>query len=302
MKTLKLGTRGSPLALAQAHMVRDALVAAHDVAVEIVVVVTTGDRVQDRPLAEIGGKALWTKELDAALLDQRIDLAVHSMKDVETRLADGIVIAAMLPRADVRDRLIGAASLEALPEGARLGTSSPRRAAQLLGERPDIVIVPLRGNVATRLAKIAAGEADATLLAAAGLDRLGIAEGVALPLSTVLPAPAQGAVGMTCREGDDAVAALLAAIDDVPTHSAVLLERRFLAALAADCHSSVAAYAQIEGGRVVFRAEILLPDGSERQGGAFDRSAEDAAAEVDALAAYLLGAASPELRGLFGGQ
>ncbi len=302
MKVLKLGTRGSPLALAQAHMVRDALVAMHDVEVEVVVIITTGDRVQDRPLAEIGGKALWTKELDAALLDQRIDLAVHSMKDVETRLADGIVIAAMLPRADVRDRLIGAASLDALPDGARLGTSSPRRAAQLLGERPDLVIVPLRGNVATRLAKIAAGEADATLLAAAGLDRLGIAEGVALPLSTVLPAPAQGAVGMTCRDGDDSVSALLTAIDHAPTHAAVLLERRFLAALAADCHSSVAAYAQIEGGRVAFRAEILLPDGSERQGGAFDRSAEDAAAEVDALAAYLLAAASPELRGLFGAQ
>nr|WP_295662391.1 hydroxymethylbilane synthase [Polymorphobacter sp.] len=300
MKVLKLGTRGSPLALAQANMVRDALVAVHDVAVEIVVVVTTGDRVQDRPLAEIGGKALWTKELDAALLDGRIDLAVHSMKDVETRLADGIAVAAMLPRADVRDRLIGAANLDALPHGARLGTSSPRRAAQLLGERPDLVIVPLRGNVATRLAKIAAGEADATLLAAAGLDRLGIDEGVSLPLSTVLPAPAQGAVGMTCREGDDAVALLLAAIDHVPTHAAVLLERRFLAVLAADCHSSVAAYAQIDGDRVAFRAEILLPDGSERQGGAFDRASGEAEAAVDALAMHLLGAASSELRGLFG--
>jgi hydroxymethylbilane synthase len=302
MKVLRLGTRGSPLALVQANMVRDALVAAHDVAVEIVVVVTTGDRVQDRPLAEIGGKALWTKELDAALLDQRIDLAVHSMKDVETRLADGIVIAAMLPRADVRDRLIGAASLDALPRGARLGTSSPRRAAQLLGERPDLVIVPLRGNVATRLAKIAAGEADATLLAAAGLDRLGIDEGVSLPLSTVLPAPAQAAVGMMCREGDDAVALLLAAIDHVPTHAAVLLERRFLAVLAADCHSSVAAYAQIDGDRVSFRAEILLPDGSERQGGAFDRASGEAEVAVDALAAHLLDAASPQLRELFGTQ
>jgi hydroxymethylbilane synthase len=300
MDTLKLGTRGSPLALAQAHMVRDALVA-DDVAVEIVVIVTTGDRVQDRPLAEIGGKALWTKELDAALLDGRIDLAVHSMKDVETRLADGIAIAAMLPRADVRDRLIGAASLDALASGARLGTSSPRRAAQVLGERPDLVIVPLRGNVATRLAKIANGEADATLLAAAGLDRLGLDAGVALDLATLLPAPAQGAVGITCREGDDAVTARLAAIDHTPTHAAVLLERRFLAALHADCHSSVAAYAQIVGDRVAFRAEILLPDGSERRGGAFERDAGDAAAAVDALAADLLSAASPELRGLFGG-
>ena len=299
---LKLGTRGSPLALAQANMVRDALNAAHRVAVEIVVVVTTGDRVQDRPLAEIGGKALWTKELDAALLDGRIDLAVHSMKDVETRLADGIVIAAMLPRADVRDRLIGAASLDALVDGARLGTSSPRRAAQVRGVRPDLVIVPLRGNVATRLAKIADGEADATLLAAAGLDRLGIDAGFALDLATLLPAPAQGAVGITCRDGADDIAARLTAIDHAATHAAVLLERRFLAALAADCHSSVAAYAQVDGGRVAFRAEILSPDGSERHGAAFDRAAVDAAAAVDALAADLLAAASPELRGLFGAR
>jgi len=300
IQTLKLGTRGSPLALAQAHMVADALVAAHDIGVEIVVVVTTGDRVQDRPLAEIGGKALWTKELDAALLEGRIDLAVHSMKDVETRLADGVVIAAMLPRADVRDRLIGADSLAALKPGARLGTSSPRRAAQMLNARPDLAIVPLRGNVATRLAKIAGGEADATLLAAAGLDRLGIVEGSALELATLLPAPAQGAVGITCRDGDTAVADQLSEIDHGPTHAAVLLERGFLARLGAGCHSSVAAYAEVNGDRVAFRAEILLPDGSERRGGAFEVSRADAAAEVAMLATRLLAEASLELRGLFG--
>ncbi|MBV8971148.1 MAG: hydroxymethylbilane synthase [Sphingomonadaceae bacterium] len=293
--TLKIGTRGSPLALAQAHMVAAAL----DGPSEIVVVVTTGDRVQDRPLAEIGGKALWTKELDAALLDGRIDLAVHSMKDVETHLPGGIALAAMLPRADVRDRLIGAASLAGLPAGARLGTSSPRRAAQVRSIRPDIAIVPLRGNVATRLAKIAAGEADATLLAAAGLDRLGLDEGHAIPLETMLPAPAQGAVGVTCRAGDAAVLAALAAIDHAPTHAAVRLERAFLAALGADCHSSVAALAADAGGDVRFRCEILSPDGAERVTAERTFAAHDAAAGVAAIAADLLARASPGLRALF---
>ena len=301
MTVLKLGTRGSPLALAQAAMVKAALIAAHggELTVEIIVIVTTGDRVQDRPLAEIGGKALWTKELDAALLDHRIDLAVHSMKDVETHLSAGIALAAMLPRADVRDRLIGADSLASLGSGARLGTSSPRRAAQVRSRGSDIVIVPLRGNVATRLAKIAGGEADATLLAAAGLDRLGLAEGSAIPLDTMLPAPAQGAVGMACRVGDATTTALLTAIDDAPTHLAVRLERRFLARLGADCHSSVAALAEVADARVTFRAEILLPDGSERVADHGDFAATDASDGVAALAAGLLARASPVLRALF---
>ncbi len=302
---LKLGTRGSPLALAQARMTAAALAAAHGwdaAAIEIVVVVTTGDRVQDRPLAEIGGKALWTKELDAALLDGRIDLAVHSMKDVETRLAGGIVIAAMLPRADVRDRLIGADSVAALPHGARLGTSSPRRAAQLRSLRPDLVIVPLRGNVATRLAKIAEGSAEATLLAAAGLDRLEIDAGASLDLAEVLPAPSQGAVGITVRAGDARVGPLVAAIDDGDTSAAVMLERGFLAALDADCHSSVAALAEMRGDRVRFRAQILLPDGSECRSGDVDLARDVAAAGVAALATDLLAVASPKLRGLFGAR
>ena len=297
---LKLGTRGSPLAIAQAQLTAAAIQAAHGLTVEIVTIVTTGDRVQDRPLAEIGGKALWTKELDAALLDNRIDFAVHSMKDVETRLADGIVIAAMLPRADVRDRLIGAASVEALPRAARIGTSSPRRAAQLKALRPDVEPVMFRGNVATRLAKLEAGEVDATLLAAAGLDRLGIDVGAAIPLATMLPAPAQGAVGITARADDAATLALLAAIDDAPTSACVKLERGFLAALVADCHSSVAALAMLADGAVEFRAEILLPDGSERRAAAFAAPAEAAGDHVEALAADLLAAASPELRALFG--
>ena len=175
---LKLGTRGSPLALTQARMVAEALCAAHgwtEDAVAIVPIKTTGDKVQDRPLAEIGGKALWTKELEAALLEGRIDIAVHSMKDVETWRPPTLAIGAMLPRADVRDRLVAndCDDFLCLAPGARLGTSSPRRAAQALNARPDLVVVPFRGNVDTRLSKLRSGEADATLLAAAGLDRRG---------------------------------------------------------------------------------------------------------------------------------
>lgn len=296
---LKLGTRGSPLALAQANMVADALMA-HCPRPTIVVISTTGDRVQDRPLAEIGGKALWTKELDAALIDARIDLAVHSMKDVETALNAGVVLAAMLPRADVRDRLIGAASLGDLRHGARIGTSSPRRAAQLRSVRPDLVIEMLRGNVATRLARIAAGDFDATLLAAAGLDRLGIDAGVALEIDDWLPAPAQGAVGIAVRRGDDAVAATVARIDHADTHAAVLLERHFLARLDADCHSPVAALARVADGNVYFTGEIIRADGSERQHGATHATLSEAPDAVAGLAADLLARASPALRAQFG--
>lgn len=267
MPSLRLGTRGSPLALTQAGLVRDALVAAHAIApedIEIVVIRTTGDKVQDRPLAEIGGKALWTKELDRALLEEEIDAAVHSMKDVETIRPEAIAIAAMLPRADVRDRLVGAESFEALPEGAVIGTSSPRRAAQVRRLRPDLKTVLFRGNVDTRLARLAAGEADATLLASAGLERLGRHDvGAPIPLNILLPAPAQGAVGIECRAVDSRVRALLAAIDDAQTHACVLSERALLAALQADCHSPVAALAVIEGGIMTLSAELFSEDGSE---------------------------------------
>ena len=252
MDVFRLGTRGSPLALTQANMVRDALCAAHGWsrdAVELVVVRTTGDRVQDRPLAEIGGKALWTKELDRALLAGEVDACVHSMKDVETVRPDSISIAAMLPRADVRDRLIGAASLAQLPPGARVGTSSPRRRAQLLRLRPDLEVVMFRGNVDTRLARLAAGEADATLLAAAGLDRLGRPDvGAAVPLDVMLPAPAQGAVGIEVRAGDAAARTHVSAIDHATTSRCIAAERALLAALRADCHSPVAALASIASG------------------------------------------------------
>ncbi len=296
--TLKLGTRGSPLALAQARMTAAALEAG-GATVEIMVISTTGDRVQDRSLAEIGGKALWTKELDAALLDGRIDFAVHSMKDVETQLKDGIVLAAMLPRADVRERLIGATSVGALKQGARVGTSSPRRAAQLLAMRPDLQIEMLRGNVATRLAKVEAGDIDATLLAAAGLDRLGIAAGATVPVDVMLPASAQGAVGITARADDVATRALLAAIDDAKTHLAVDIERGFLAALGGTCHSPVAALALIGDEGVSFRGEIMAEDGSEVRRDGFAVASGDAPAAVAALAARLLAEASPALRALF---
>ena len=281
---LRIGTRGSPLALAQAHMVADALSAKAGVKSAIVPITTTGDVIQDRALAEVGGKALWTKELDRALLDGRTDLSVHSMKDVETLRPDALVLAAMLERADTRDRLIGAESLDALPRGARVGTSSPRRTAQLLSRRPDLECAIIRGNVQTRLAKIEAGEFDATLLAAAGLDRLGLELGTPLDL---LPAPAQGAIGVEILAARDELRALLAQIGHKQTHDAVMAERAFLAALGGDCHSAVAALA-MEGN---VKAEILSTDGSEIQAGQ---------GEPAELAGRLLAMASPALRAMFG--
>lgn len=267
--------------------------------VEIIVIHTTGDRVQDRALAEIGGKALWTKELDAALLEGRIDIGVHSMKDVETLLKDGICLAAMLPRADVRERLIGAASIAALPHGARIGTSSPRRAAQLKAMRPDLVTEILRGNVATRLAKVKAGVIDATLLAAAGLDRLGQDGGSVIEIDEMLPASAQGAVGITARAADAQALARLDAINHRDTFACVAIERGFLAALGGTCHSPVAALARLEGDVVTFRGQILAEDGSEVQAGGFAAPVQEAPTRVATLAAELLGKASPAVRALF---
>ncbi len=296
---IRIGTRGSPLALIQANMVRDRLATAHGLAGEIVIIKTTGDVVQDRALAEIGGKALWTKELDRALLTGEIDCAVHSMKDVETIRPDTIVIAAMLPRADVRDRLIGADSIAALPPNAVVGTSSPRRAAQLRRLRPDVKPVLFRGNVDTRLAKLAAGEVAATLLAAAGLDRLGRTDiGTAIENDVMLPAPAQGAVGIESRTGDARVRGWLTAIDDGVTHRCVLLERALLAALSADCHSPVAALAREENGRVTLRAELLAEDGSEHVAGIGSGVVGDFGV-AEALAADLLTRAPPAVRRLF---
>ena len=251
-------------------MVAAALEAAHSWPAGTVIILpvkTSGDRIQDRPLAEVGGKALWTKELDLALLAGETDCSVHSMKDVESERPEALAIAAMLPRADVRDRLIGAASIDDLRHGAVVGTSSPRRAAQLKRLRPDLQIVSIRGNVDTRLGKLAGSEVDATLLAAAGLDRLDRPDvGHPIEIAEMLPAPAQGAIGIECRSDDAKPAALIAAIDDAATHAAVLAERAFTRALGGTCHSPVAALARIEGDEIAFSGEIFSADGQERVG------------------------------------
>ena len=278
-----------------------AIKAAHnlpDDAVVLVPMLATGDKIQDRPLAEIGGKALWTKELERALIDDQIDIAVHSMKDVETVRADIFDIAAMLPRADVRDRLIGAASLDELKHGARVGTSSPRRAAQLQRARPDVRIVPLRGNVATRLAHIENGDADATLLAAAGLDRLGMGNvGAPLPLSQFLPAASQGAVGIDRLTSRNELVPFLAAINDVDTFVAVNAERALLEALGGNCHSPIAALAQVEGAQIRLKGEVFTADGREMHAGeiVYEASSDGPAQ----LADQLLANASDELRSMF---
>jgi hydroxymethylbilane synthase len=304
-RPLRLGTRGSPLALTQARMTIAALQAAHgwnDGAIEIVVIRTSGDRIQDRALAEVGGKALWTKELDRALVNGDIDFAVHSMKDVETIRPDAFAIAAMLPRADVRDKLIGAETLAALPANPRIGTSSPRRSAQLRRERPDAQIVLFRGNVDTRLAKLADGEADATLLATAGLDRLDRKDvGHVIPTEVMLPAPAQGAVGIETLADRDDMRAILAAIDHRPTHICVDAERALLAALGADCRSPVAALAVERGDGLFLRAEILAEDGSACESGEAVLRPDTISADAKALAHHLLQAASPAVRALFTG-
>ena len=297
IRPLRLGSRASPLALAQAEATRDALCAAHGWGaemVEIIAVTASGDKVQDRPLAEIGGKALWTKELDVALLGGEIDFAVHSAKDVETRRPPAITIAATLPRADVADVLVGAASLADLPPGARVGTSAPRRAAQALHLRPDCMIVPFRGNVATRLARLERGEADATLLAAAGLARLGLNLGHALPPGDFLPAPAQGIIAIEARADDAETRALLAAINHPPTHAALLAERRLLETLGGSCHSAVAVWTQAEGAMLHLSAAIFSPDGRERIAGEARFAAADAAGPA-ALASDLLARASPAI-------
>ena len=276
---LKIGTRGSPLALAQAELTRRALAEAQpaDLAVplemtEIVVIKTTGDHVLDRPLSEIGGKGLFTKEIEEALLDGRIDLAVHSMKDMPTELPTGLVIPSMLPREDPRDVLILGEALAAtcrsvaeLPEGARIGTASLRRMAQLKAQRPDLAIDTLRGQVGTRLKRIEEGRFDGTLLALAGLKRLGMAERatVVLGIAEMLPAIAQGAVGIECRAADDAMLELLQAIGCRATKACVDAERAALAALDGSCRTPIAGLAGLDGEKLLLSVLIARPDGSE---------------------------------------
>lgn len=265
---IRLGTRNSPLAMAQAYETRERLCAAHGWAkdeVELVPVLASGDKVLDRPLAEIGGKALWTKELDAWLGEGRIDVAVHSAKDVETVRPDAFTFGGVLPRADRRDSLVGAQSIADIAQGAVVGTSAPRRAAQLLNLRPDCKVVTFRGNVATRLGKLEAGEADVTFLAAAGLERLD-QSAVGSPLETDewIPAAAQGAIALECRADDEATLAALAALDHAETRAELEAERALLAALGGTCHSPVAVLCTHEARGLAMHAAIFSPDGAER--------------------------------------
>jgi hydroxymethylbilane synthase len=301
MQGLRLGTRGSPLALAQARKVAAAIETAQrwpDGWVQIIEIKTTGDQVQDRPLAEIGGKGLWTKELDRALLDGEVDFCVHSMKDVESVRPRGIHIAAVRPRGDVRDRIIGAESIDQLKEGAVVGTSSPRRAAQLRRLRPDLKIVPIRGNVETRLAKVEAGEVDATLLASAGLKRLDINAGTAIPTEIILPAPGQAVIGMECRTNDTRTQSVLTSVNNQITYNCVMAERAFARALGGTCHSPVAAFCVLEDGDLRMRGQLFSEEGTDmvEDRAVFDCGEEEKAGE---LARSLLAGAPESIRRLF---
>ena len=267
---LRIGTRGSPLALAQANAVCGLLSKVHGLArdaLEVCVIKTTGDQIQDRPLADAGGKGLFTKEIEAALLSCEIDLAVHSAKDMTTLLPDGLAISACLEREDPRDVLISlkAKSIEELPQGASLGTASLRRQAQVKRLRPDLRVSPLRGNVETRLKRLRDGVADATILAMAGLRRLGLTDAIAAVLSTdqFLPAVGQGTVAIESRIDDAATSKLLSEIDHRETALSLIAERAFLAVLEGSCRTPIAGYATLSGGTLEFRGMVLRPDGSE---------------------------------------
>ncbi len=283
-----LGTRGSPLALAQAHETRRRIALAHgwdETRVAIAIIRTSGDMIQDRPLADAGGKGLFTKEIDAALLSGQIDFAVHSAKDLPTLLPDGVAIAGFLEREDVRDALISAVadSILTLPQGARLGAASLRRQAQARRLRPDLRIELLRGNVETRLRKAESGEIDATLLALAGLKRLGLAHRAraVLDVEAFLPAVGQGAIALTARTGDARALAALAAIGHAATMTAVTAERAFLAELEGSCRTPIAGHARLEGGALVLTGQVLREDGSE----AFDVRLAGAPADAARLGA-----------------
>lgn len=296
-ETIRIGTRGSQLALAQAHETRARLMEAHGLpedAFEIVVIKTSGDTIQDRPLSEVGGKGLFTKEIEVALLEGAIDLAVHSSKDMPTVLPDGLEISTYLPREDVRDAFISpkAGKLADLPHGAVVGSSSLRRQAMIRRLRPDISVVTYRGNVQTRLRKLEAGEVDATLLAAAGLNRLGLGDVVTSLLETedFLPAVGQGAICIETRVEDDRTLDLLRAIHDRETEICLAVERAFLKELDGSCRTPIGGLARLDGEAVSFRGLILRPDGSEvhettREGSIGDATSlgEDAGRELKKL-------------------
>ena len=304
---LRIGTRGSQLALALANLVRRLLAEAHGVkedAIAVEVITTSGDRITDRPLSEVGGKGLFTKEIEAALLDNQIDLAVHSSKDVATRLPAGLELAAFLPREDVRDAFVSlvARDLDGLPQAARFGTSSIRRAAQILRVRPDLQIVGFRGNVDTRIKKLRDGIADATLLAAAGLNRLGRSAEVTSLLDPrrFPPAPAQGAIGIEIRADDARTRMLVGALDHRQTHDALLAERALLDVLDGSCRTPIAALTTREGDQIVLLGQILSPDGRT----VFELERRGAAAQAGdigrSLGEELKAMAGPEFLAQFG--
>ncbi len=268
---IRIGTRGSPLALAQAHEVRDRLAKAHGLsedAISITIIKTTGDRVTDRPLSDIGGKGLFTKEIEDALFAREIDIAVHSMKDMQTELPDGLALGAVLPREDPRDAFISLkhANIAALPTGAIVGTSSLRRKSQVLSIRPDLSVIDFRGNVETRLRKLKDGVAEATFLAVAGLNRLGLSDRITaiVPSADMLPAAAQGAIGLEIRTGDKEAEAFVAPLNGVDSQRAVTAERAFLARLEGSCRTPIAAHATIDGEQLSFRGQVLSLDGQQK--------------------------------------
>jgi hydroxymethylbilane synthase len=301
---LRIGTRGSPLALAQAHETRARLMAAFGLpedAFAIVVIKVTGDAVQDRPLKEIGGKGLFTREIEEALLDGSIDIAVHSMKDMPVEQPGGLVLDTYLPREDVRDAFVSLApgGLADLPAGAVVGTSSLRRRAQLMARRPDLRVVEFRGNVQTRLRKLSEGVAEATFLAMAGLNRLNMTDVPRVPIAPddMLPAVAQGAIGIERRADDGRAGALLEAIHDGPTGRRLAAERAFLAALDGSCQTPIGGLAELDGGSLRLRGEILKTDGAMVLADDMGGTAEDGAEMGEAMARRLLERAGP---GFFG--
>ncbi len=297
---LKIGTRGSPLALAQAYETRARLSKAFDLpeeAFEIVVIQTTGDRVLDRPLKEIGGKGLFTREIEEDMLSGKVDIAVHSMKDMPVLQPEGLLLDTYLPREDVRDAFVSPhhSGLADLPEGAVVGCSSLRRRAQLANRRPDVQLVEFRGNVQTRMKKLNDGVAVATFLAMAGLNRLGMNEvpKTAISEDDMLPAVAQGAIGIERRANDSRAAAMLEAIHDIPTGQRLAVERSYLAALDGSCETPIAGLAVLNGGTVDFRGEILRPDGSEIIVDAESGAIEDGA-EIGRAVAARMRASAPD--------
>lgn len=300
---IKIGTRGSPLALAQAREVRAGLLAAHanlrEGDIELVAIRTSGDKIQDRSLFEQGGKGLFTKEIEEALIAGEIDLAVHSAKDMPASLPDGLVLSTFLEREDPRDAFIStvAATLEELPQGAKVGTSSLRRQAQALALRPDLEIVPLRGNVETRIKKLEAGEMAATFLAAAGLNRLGLADVITslMDWDTFVPAPGQGAICLEVRGGDKKTRELVAPLNHAPTMHAVTVERAVSRALGASCRMPLAAFAQIRGNKLQAVAALFSPDGRRAWRAKGEADLKDAEDLGQRLGAEILVKADPDL-------